>query len=102
MKIYTKNEIEQAIDIPFLMNEIESGLRLASEGKAISAPTSFMHFEAPKGDVHIKSGAFLDGEVYAVKIASGFYENPLLGLPSTLSGKSVQLKLRQSPGVGRS
>jgi len=83
MKIYTKNEIEQAIDIPFLMQEIEDGLRLASEGKAISAPVSFMHFESPKGDVHIKSGAFLDGEMYVVKIASGFYENPLLGLPTS-------------------
>ncbi len=83
MKIYTKNEIEQAIDVPFLMHEIENGLRLASEGKAISAPVSFMHFESPKGDVHIKSGAFIDGEMYVVKIASGFYENPLLGLPSS-------------------
>ncbi len=83
MKIYTKNEIEQAIDIPFLMQEIEDGLRLASKGKAISAPVSFMHFESPKGDVHIKSGAFSDGEMYVVKIASGFYENPLLGLPSS-------------------
>lgn len=83
MKIYTKNEIEQAIDIPFLMQEIEAGLRLASEGKTISAPVSFMHFEFPKGDVHIKSGAFLNGEMYVVKIASGFYENPFLGLPSS-------------------
>lgn len=83
MKIYTKNEIEQAIDIPFLMREIETGLRLASKGKAINAPVSFMHFEVPKGEVHIKSGAFSDGEIYVVKIASGFYENPLLGLPSS-------------------
>jgi ornithine cyclodeaminase len=83
MKIYTKDEIEQVIDIPFLMQEIEDGLRLASEGKVINAPVSFMHFESPKGDVHVKSGAFLDGEMYVVKIASGFYENALLGLPSS-------------------
>jgi hypothetical protein len=37
------------------MQEIETGLRLTSEGKAISAPVSFMHFESPKGDVHIKA-----------------------------------------------
>jgi ornithine cyclodeaminase len=83
MKIYTKNEIEQALDIPFLIQEIEDGLRLASEGKAINAPVSFLHFESPKGDVHIKSGAFLGGEMYVVKIASGFYDNPVLGLPSS-------------------
>jgi ornithine cyclodeaminase len=95
MKIYTKNEIEQAIDIPFLMQEIEDGLRLASEGKVISAPVSFMHFESPKGDVHIKSGAFLDGEMYVVKIASGFYENALLGLPSS---NGVMLLFSQKTG----
>lgn len=83
MKIYTKNEIAKAIDIPFLMQEIEDGLRLASNGKALTAPVSFMHFESPKGDVHIKSGALIDGEIYVVKIASGFYNNPILGLPSS-------------------
>lgn len=86
MKIYTKNEIEQAIDIPYIMQEIEMGLRLASEGKSINAPVSFLHFDSPRGDVHIKSGAFLDGEMYVVKIASGFYGNPLLGLPSSNGG----------------
>lgn len=83
MKIYTKNEIEQAIDIPFLIQEIENGLRLASEGKVINAPVSFLHFESPKGDVHIKSRAVFDGDMYVVKIASGFYENAHLGLPSS-------------------
>lgn len=83
MKIYTRNEIEQAIDIPVLMQAIEDGLCLASAGKAISAPTSFVHFDDPKGDVHIKSGAILNGEMYIVKIASGFYENPVAGLPSS-------------------
>lgn len=83
MKIYTKSEIEKAIDIPSLMQEIEIGLRLASEGKFIQAPVSFMHFDLPKGDVHIKSGALLNGEIYVVKIASGFYGNPASGIPSS-------------------
>jgi ornithine cyclodeaminase len=95
MKIYIKNEIELAIDIPLIMEEIEDGLRLVSEGRAINAPVSFMHFEFPKGDVHIKSGAFLDGEMYVVKIASGFYENPILGLSSS---NGVMLLFSQKTG----
>lgn len=83
MKIYTKDELEKAIDIPYLMDALENGFRLASEGKFINAPVNFMHFEDPKGDVHIKSGAFLNGEMYVIKIASGFYNNPLIGLPSS-------------------
>jgi ornithine cyclodeaminase len=83
MKIYTKHEIEQAIDIPYFIEEIEKGLCLASQGKFSNALVSFMHFEAPRGDVHIKSGAFLEDEMYVVKIASSFYDNPRLGLPSS-------------------
>lgn len=95
MKIYTRHEIEQAIDIPYLMEEIEKGLQLASQGRALNAPVSFMHFEAPKGDVHIKSGALSDGEMYVIKIASGFYENPALGLPSS---NGVMLLFSQKTG----
>lgn len=83
MKIYTKNEIIGAIDIPFLMKEIEAGLRSASEGRVISAPVGFLHFESPEADVHIKAGAIVNGEMFVVKIASGFYANPLSGLPSS-------------------
>lgn len=79
MKIYTKHEIEEAIDIPHLMNEIEQGL----QEKSLTVPTSFIHFDNPRGDVHIKSGAIVNGELYVIKIASGFYENPKVGLPSS-------------------
>ena len=68
MKIYTKNEILQVLDWPYLMNEIELGFVLR---QFINGPVSFLNF--PKGDVHIKSGAILDDELYVVKIASGFY-----------------------------
>lgn len=95
MKIYTNDEIKQAIDIPFLMEQMEHGLRLASQGHAITAPTSFMHFDAPKADVHIKSGAFRNGEMYVVKLASGFYHNPSLGLPSS---NGVMLLFSQKTG----
>jgi ornithine cyclodeaminase/alanine dehydrogenase-like protein (mu-crystallin family) len=45
MKIYTRYEIEQAIDIPYLMKEIEIGLRLANQGKTLNAPVSFIHVD---------------------------------------------------------
>jgi ornithine cyclodeaminase len=83
VKIYTKYEIENACDMPVLMQAIEEGFQLASAGKAIHAPVSFLNFESPKADVHIKSGAFLNGDMYVIKIASGFYGNPLQGLPSS-------------------
>ena len=83
MQIYTKEQIEKAIDIPYLIAEIEKGLILYSKDKAIIAPSSFLHFETPPGDVHIKSGAIIGEDLYVVKIASGFYDNPKLALSSS-------------------
>jgi ornithine cyclodeaminase len=83
MQIYTKEQIEKAIDIPYLIAEIEKGLILYSKEKAIIAPSSFLHFKTPPGDVHIKSGAIIDEDLYVVKIASGFYDNPKFALSSS-------------------
>jgi ornithine cyclodeaminase len=83
MKVYTRNQIEKAIEIPSLLAAIEEGLIRYSEKRAHIAPVSFLHFKEPVGDVHIKSGALLGHEFYVVKIASGFYDNPKIGLSSS-------------------
>lgn len=82
MKIYTKEQIKEAIDIPYFLDVIEKGLIQYSNNQATLAPVSFLHFEN-RGDVHIKSGALQNDELYVVKVASGFYHNPALGLPSS-------------------
>ncbi len=91
MQIYTKEQIETAIDIPYLIAEIEKGLTLYSKEKAIIASSSFLHFKTAPGDVHIKSGAIIDEDLYLVKIASGFYDNPN-GLMLLFSQKTGELK----------
>ena len=95
MKVYTKTEIEQVLDIPYLMAEIEKGLISDSDKRVLHAPLSLMHFENPKGDVHIKSGAILGDSLYVVKVASSFYENPKLGLSSS---NGVMLLFAQKTG----
>jgi ornithine cyclodeaminase len=81
--IFTLREIQQAIDIPALIESIEEGLILSSQGKAVLAPVSMLHFEHPLGEVHIKSGNIISDDRYVVKIASGFPENPRLGISSS-------------------
>ncbi len=83
MKILTRKQIETAIDVPLLLAEMEKGLVAYSEKKTQLAPVSFLHFDAPPGDVHIKAGAIRGDDLYVVKIASGFYDNPKHGLPSS-------------------
>ena len=75
------DEIKRLIDIPQLILEIEAGFVLYSEGLVKVPPVGFLHFDEPPGDVHIKYGFVSGDEYYVLKMASGFYNNPELGLP---------------------
>jgi len=75
------DEIKRLIDIPQLIREIEAGFVLYSEGRVTVPPVGFLHFDEPPGDVHIKYGFVSGDEYYVLKMASGFYNNPELGLP---------------------
>ena len=54
-----------------------------SQGKAIIPPVGELLFNKPPGDVHIKYGYIKDDDYYVIKIASGFYDNPKIGLSSS-------------------
>lgn len=95
MRILTKKEIEASLNYPRLIEAIEEGLVAYSEKKTVTAPVSSLRFASPPGDVHIKSGAIADGDVYVVKIASGFFDNPQKGLPSS---NGVMLLFSQKTG----
>ena len=75
------DEIKSLLDAPRLIQEIETGFVLYSEGKVHVPPVGFLHFDDPPGDVHIKYGFVSGGDYYVMKMASGFYDNPKLGLP---------------------
>jgi ornithine cyclodeaminase len=82
-RIFTRQQIEQVVDVPDLMASIEEGLILASKGQVKLAPVSMLGFENPLGEVHIKSGYIIGDDHYVIKIASGFPANSQLGLSST-------------------
>ncbi|MGB1840329.1 MAG: ornithine cyclodeaminase family protein [Longimicrobiales bacterium] len=73
--------IRPLLDADRLINEIEAGFALYSEGRVNVPPVGFLHFDDPPGDVHIKYGSITDDDVWVLKVASGFYANPSLGLP---------------------
>ncbi len=62
---------------------IEEGFAAYSRGEVVVPPVGEMIFEKPPGDVHIKYGYIKGDEFYVIKVASGFYENPDIGLPSS-------------------
>jgi ornithine cyclodeaminase len=75
---------------------IEEGFAAYSRGEAVVPPVGELVFDEPPGDVHIKYGYIKGGDVYVIKIASGFYDNPRLGLPS---GDGLMLVFDQRTGV---
>lgn len=83
MKVLTRQQIEQLLSIPKVLQAIEQGFMLYSRGEAVVPPVGSMHFDSPPGDCHIKYGYAKNGKHYVVKIASGFYDNPKHGIPTS-------------------
>ena len=73
--------IKALVDIPRLIDEIETGFVLYSDGLVNVPPVGFLHFDEPRGDVHIKYGSVTGDDYYVLKVASAFYDNPKRDLP---------------------
>ncbi len=83
MKTLSLKEIKAALPSVDLMAEIEQGFVAYSQGRAVVPPVGELVMQDPPGDVHIKYGYLTGDDYYVIKIASGFYENPKLDLPSS-------------------
>ncbi len=93
MKIATKAQIREILPGLDLIPAIEAGFAAYSGGRAVVPPVGEMILD--KGEVHIKSGFIKGDESYVIKIASGFYGNAALGLPS---GNGCMLLFKQETG----
>jgi ornithine cyclodeaminase len=76
-------EIRERLRSVDLITAMASAFSAYSQGHAVIPPVGELQFTDPPGDVHIKYGYINEGSHYVVKIASGFYENPQLGIPSS-------------------
>ena len=83
MKVLTLDQIKEALPSVDLMADIEAGFVAYSQGRAVVPPVGELIMENPPGEVHIKYGYLADDDYYVIKIASGFFENSKLGLPTS-------------------
>ncbi|MFH1574960.1 MAG: ornithine cyclodeaminase family protein [Acidobacteriota bacterium] len=83
----TIHEIHEALSqvdpVGGIMRDMEEGFRAYSRGEVVVPPVGELVFDEPRGDTHIKYGYIRGDDYYVVKIASGFYDNPKLGLPAS-------------------
>ena len=80
--ILREPEIRDLLDPRACIAAMEQAFAAYSTGQA-QLP-SVIHLDVPenRGEIHIKAGYLNGGPYYAVKIVSGFLDNPQLGLPA--------------------
>ena len=82
-QIVSLAEIKEITGKLDLVAPIAAGFVAYSRGEVVVPPVGELVFEDPPGDTHIKYGYIKNRDTYVIKIASGFYRNPELGLSSS-------------------
>jgi len=81
MKTIPLARIKEVLPSLDLIPAIEAGFAAYSSGRAVVPPVGELLLD--QGEVHIKYGYLRGDDYYVIKIASGFYDNPKIGLPSS-------------------
>ena len=96
MKVYNLTQIKEALKGLDIVPAIEDGFVQYSNGNVVVPPVCELIFDDPPGDVHIKYGYIKNDDIYVIKIASGFFNNDALGLPSS---QGMMLAYSQKTGA---
>jgi len=83
MKIFSKQQILAALDDNAALAAVEEAFRRFSAGEAQVAAVGHLGFPDMRGDCHVKAAHIHGDDEFVVKLATGFYGNPALGLPSS-------------------
>jgi len=81
--VLTKEQIRTVLTLEDCISAVEEGFKAYNSGNAIVPFPVALLVPDRNGDVHIKPGYIKGSDTYTVKIASGFYDNPKAGLPSS-------------------
>ncbi|WP_409525846.1 cyclodeaminase [Nitrincola sp. MINF-07-Sa-05] len=98
MKIYNKQQISTAARLNHdALRAVEEGFVALGRGEVSMPPVLSMNITESNGDmtgeVDIKTAHIKGNERFAIKVSTGFFNNPALGLPS-LSGLMVLFSAR--------
>ncbi|MBT8396494.1 MAG: ornithine cyclodeaminase family protein [Gemmatimonadetes bacterium] len=81
MRVIEEGQLRELVGEDEALSAVETAFRALAEGRAVQPPPMGLDLDEVRGEVHVK-GAYLHGEpVFAIKCASGFYNNAELGLP---------------------
>jgi ornithine cyclodeaminase/alanine dehydrogenase-like protein (mu-crystallin family) len=80
---FDKPQIMALFDFDTAVRRIQNAYIASAEGNVQTGDVVHLSFPEANGDCHLKSGHIADTASYVIKIASGFYDNPSKGLPSS-------------------
>ena len=80
-KIFTLDQIMDVLPEVDLVPQIAAGFAAYSAGKVHVPPVGELLFPENRGELHIKYGAIADEDRFVIKVATGFFDNPKVGLP---------------------
>lgn len=78
-----KHDIQDLFDFQIAANAVQAAYVASANGQVQAPPITYLSFPDVAGDCHVKSGHITGDEGFVVKIATGFYQNPDKGLPSS-------------------
>lgn len=97
MWIFREEEIRELIRVnDEAIGAVEEAFTALSEGKVRQPPVLRVDIPEHRGELDVKTAVIQGEEYFAVKMSSGFFDNPKWGLPS-LSGMMILFSTR--PGV---
>jgi ornithine cyclodeaminase len=94
-EVFRSDQIRAVLAGIDVIAAMEEGFLAYSRGEANIPPVGELILKDPPGDVHIKYGHIKGDDHYVIKIASGFYENAKLGIPS---GQGLMLLFSSETG----
>jgi ornithine cyclodeaminase len=94
-RLFNLDQIKSVLGAIDVTKYIEEGFVAYAAGRVVVPPVGELIFEEPPGDAHIKYGYIRGDDYFVIKIASGFYENHRLNLPS---GSGLMLLFSQRTG----
>jgi ornithine cyclodeaminase len=81
-QIITLEQINAVLKNINPIKEIEDGFIAYSKGNVVVPPVGELIFDDPPGEAHIKYGYIKKNDYFVIKIATGYYKNVDIGLPS--------------------
>ena len=82
MLVVTEQDIRSSVSVTEAIAEVEDGFTRLANGEVNLPPVLSMELPESRGEMHIKGAHIAGTESFVIKLATGFYDNPSIGLPS--------------------